>query len=190
VGLRLFLGVFPPVEILRSLEDALEGFPKGERGVRWTTTSQRHVTLFFLGDVSEDRLEGLMGMVAAPAADVPPFEATLRGLGAFPDLRSPKTIFVPAFSPADGWRCLTEALRPGLDGLGFQLETKSFEPHLTLVRVKDPGAVRGLLMDLQKVLGCFEASWTVDRFSLVASRLEPQGARYETLRTYQLEKAE
>lgn len=188
--MRIFVGVFPPLDVLRKLEAALADIPTGERGVRWTTTDQRHVTLFFLGEIPDDRVDELKRRLARAAQNVPPFVATLKGLDGFPNLQSPKTLFVSSDSEASGWRRLTEALRPELDFLGFKIERDGFRPHLTLARLKDPGAARALLPVLGRALEMFEASWDVDVFRLVSSRLEPQGARYATLETFQLKKVE
>ena len=188
MGLRLFLGVFPPEDVLRELDDVLVGLTPMERGLRWTKNDQRHVTLFFLGDSPEDQVDGLKAKVTSVSQSVPSFDATLKGLDGFPDLHHPKTLFVPTEARGGGWLCLYEALRPGLTRLGFKLEVKPYRPHLTLARLKDPKSVQGLLPGLKNALGALEARWTVDSFRLVSSRLDPQGVRYETLETFPLKK--
>jgi 2'-5' RNA ligase len=105
-------------------------------------------------------------------------------------MRSPQLLFVSAKARREDWARLIDSLRPELLDLGFELETKLFQPHLTLLRVKDPHAVVDLLPQLTRALGNFEAVWNVESFCLVSSRLGPQGAQYETLETYQLKKAE
>lgn len=190
MALRLFLGVFPPLAIIESLEESLTGISAPDRGFRWTEPSQRHVTLFFLGDTPEERVEGLKQRTAWAVRDVPSFGAVLKGLDGFPNLRFPKVLFVHARAQGEGWARLTGALRPELTALGFALETKPFQPHLTLARVKDPQAVESLLSSWSRSLENFEAQWNVDRFCLVSSHLGPQGAQYESLETYQLKKAE
>jgi len=190
MALRLFVGVFPPPAILKSLEESLSGITVLGRGLRWTAPAQRHITLFFLGNTPESRLEGLKQRIAQVALKVPSFEVVLRGLDGFPSVRSPQVLFVPAEARGEDWARLINALRPELTALGFELETKPFQPHLTLARVKDPHSAEDLLPQLTRSLGSFEALWNVESFCLVSSRLGSQGAQYETLETYQLKKAE
>jgi 2'-5' RNA ligase len=189
MGQRLFLGVFPPPAVLEKLEDVLHGLPAQEWGIRWTPTDQRHVTLFFLGDTPESRIEGLKQSARAVASGIASFRATLKGLGAFPDLRAPKTVFVPSFSEGEGWEHLADAFRSPLTAGGFELEGAPFRPHLTLARVKDPRGAFLWTPRVQKALGAFEQTWNVEGFCLVESHLEPSGARYEVLEEYRLKKA-
>ena len=66
--MRLFVAVVPPDDVLDDLEEHLE--PRREAGpeIRWTDRHQWHVTLAFLGDVPERRLDDLTEALARSAA--------------------------------------------------------------------------------------------------------------------------
>jgi 2'-5' RNA ligase len=187
---RLFFGAFPPKETLAELEERLDGLCEDRRSFRWTETSQRHVTLFFLGDTPDSRMETLRAVVAPIIQNASSFRVSLGGFGAFPDFRRPKVLFVTAGQSDEGWSRVMDAMRPDLTSLRFRLETKPFLPHLTLARVKEPRDVEAWVEPLHRRLVEWKTLWQVDRIQLVSSHLEPAGARYETLETYHLKKAE
>ncbi len=83
--MRLFVAVVPPDEVLDDLEEHLE--PRRDAGadVRWTDRHQWHVTLAFLGDVAERRLDDLTEALTRSAAKRSPLVLRLAGAGAFPN---------------------------------------------------------------------------------------------------------
>ena len=54
-------------------------------GVRWSVVSPFHLTLAFLGDVADTELNKVCRTVEEVAADFPPFDLRLEGLGVFPN---------------------------------------------------------------------------------------------------------
>ena len=69
------------------LQRALSGVP-----VRWVPVENIHLTLKFLGDVSETNLELLKKMMKSEAAEHSVFELSAGELGAFPTIRRPRVI--------------------------------------------------------------------------------------------------
>ena len=76
--MRLFVAVVPPDDVLDDLDAHLE--PRREAGpeIRWTDRHQWHVTLAFLGDVPERRLDDLTEALARSAARREPARAAAR----------------------------------------------------------------------------------------------------------------
>jgi 2'-5' RNA ligase len=115
--------------IIRQLKQSLDGVP-----VRWVQAKNIHLTLKFLGDVSEANLPVLYKILENEAIKHPSFEVFVAELGAFPNLNRPRVIWVGVQAPAE----LT-ALQHNIDTetarLGYQSEERGFSPHLTLGRV-------------------------------------------------------
>ena len=68
-------------------------------GARWSATPPFHLTLAFLGDVSDVDLKPLCEAVAGASADFEPFELRLEGLGVFPDPARARVAWVGLTGP-------------------------------------------------------------------------------------------
>lgn len=109
----------------------------------WARRETLHLTLRFLGDVEPDGLEGVSEAVRAAAACVSPFTLTTSGVGVFPDARRPRVVWV-GVEAGSGLFELYEAVERELELVGFRRERRSFRPHLTMGRIRDPEAAAGL----------------------------------------------
>jgi RNA 2',3'-cyclic 3'-phosphodiesterase len=154
---RLFIAVWPPAAVI----EELTALPRPEEPtVRWTTATQWHVTLRFLGSVDvEDAAAGLARMRAAPA---------VAALG-------PRIVALgdAAVVPVAGLEGVAEAVRAAtVDAVPD--DGRDFRGHLTLARRRRPGPT--------PLLGHrVETSFVVDEVALVQSELHRDGARYRTV---------
>ena len=86
--LRAFLAVQLPEAARACTGQAIEilrGVTPG--GVRWTAPESQHLTLKFLGEIPEDRVDALVERANAKLAGLAPVELALGGFGAFPSAR-------------------------------------------------------------------------------------------------------
>ena len=78
--MRMFAAVVPPEDVVEGLEEFLE--PRREAGdFRWTVPDSWHVTLAFLAEVPERRLEELQERLDRAARRRTPFDLRLGGGG-------------------------------------------------------------------------------------------------------------
>ena len=102
--------------------------------VRWVAVKKIHLTLKFLGDVSESNLPVLYEILRREAEKQAAFEIQVGGLGAFPSVNSPRVIWIGVEAPAE-----LAALQHGIDvetaRVGYAGEERDFSPHLTLGRI-------------------------------------------------------
>jgi 2'-5' RNA ligase len=182
---RLFVAVDPGEQFRRELATRLDGWRQRLR-VGWVAPRNWHLTLAFLGDWPVVRLSALVASLQAEAVGHPAFTLQVRQVGAFPDLRSPRVLFLHM----DGGRQLSElaaGVRRCIEGVapGGPQDRKPFRPHLTLARLRRPlpGSQRNLLGRIQ--LGSF-APLAIAAFHLVRSELRPEGARYSEVATFPL----
>src|SRR5438132_530655 len=151
--------------------------------VGWTQPEGIHLTLKFLGDIQETQVEALREILHRAAASARPFTLEARGLGAFPNPRAPRVIWLGLHGSNDDMaelQRLQGAVEDGVAGLGFPKEARAFTPHLTLARIRDrvqAGALEPVLTAQQnRVVGEFAAS----SVELIKSELRPSGAVYTT----------
>jgi 2'-5' RNA ligase len=177
---RLFVAVNPPSRFVDDLATRLDTIRR-EIDVAWTRPRAWHLTLAFLGDWPAERLEALKPALRRAVAGRAPFPLEPGGVGAFPDLRRPRVLFLH-LDGGEALDVLADDVRRTIDAVwpdGPQ-DRKAFRPHLTLARVKRPlpaaAAARLGALDL----GRWEA-FPVDRARLVASELRREGSRHALL---------
>ncbi|MCY7396845.1 MAG: RNA 2',3'-cyclic phosphodiesterase, partial [Nocardioides sp.] len=81
--MRLFTALVPPDEVVEHLDDFLD-VRRSAADFRWTSPAQLHLTLSFMADVDDWRLDDLLEGVAAAAARRTPLSLRVTGGGAFP----------------------------------------------------------------------------------------------------------
>src|SRR6476620_5476500 len=166
----MFVALVPPEEAVEDL-DAFVEVRRGAAEFRWATAEQFHVTLAFLADVGERRLDELVERLGRAAARRTAFETRVAGGGAFPNVGRARVLWAGLD--------LTEAGRTELDRLatgaraaasrtGIAVDGQRFRPHLTLARLGRPAEVSGWVSLLDAYTG---PAWTADRIALIESHL-------------------
>lgn len=149
--------------------------------MRWVPPGNLHITIWFLGEVNEPRVEALVTSMKEPL-ETQSFTLRVAGAGAFPQSGAPRAIWLGLVAGREGLVSIHDQLRPRLLPLGFEPEKRPFSPHLTIARVKDirpshTPVLRKVLRDVDDDVGeCQVASATLFR-----SRPTPTGSEYEAL---------
>jgi 2'-5' RNA ligase len=169
-ALRMFVALVPPPEALEHLDDFLEPRRAAAR-FRWSAPDQVHVTLAFLGQVEERRLDDLVERLARAAGRRTAFETAITGGGAFPNVGRARVLWAgldldePSRTELDR---LATGCRAAAGRAGIAVEGQRFRPHLTLARLGHPAEVSGWVRLLDAYAG---PCWPADRIELVASYL-------------------
>lgn len=148
---------------------------------------QTHVTVKFLGEVSEERLDALVEALsgAVDDADVAPFTARFGGYGVFPSIDYVSVVWLGVREGGDELARLHEAVEARTTDLGFDPETHEFTPHVTLARMNDARskeAVREAVTERDPEVG----SLRVEELRLTESTLTSDGPEYETVERFPL----
>jgi RNA 2',3'-cyclic 3'-phosphodiesterase len=162
---RLFIAVWPPDEVIAELTSLHR---KDQQGVRFVRPESWHVTLRFLGEANPDEvIEALHGTT---------FPRARARIGPAVDVLSARALVIPV----GGLNDLAEYVTRRTARIGKQTR-RTFVGHLTLARVKPH-------VPMPRALGTLvSAEFDVEEIALVQSRLDPDGARYETIETWQLD---
>jgi len=183
--IRAFIAIDLPPDVQDCLEQVSAKLRDqiGEKSVRWVSVPNIHLTLKFLGDVSENNLDVLKEILSAEAALQKPMEFSVGRLGAFPKMVRPRVIWVGIEAPSE-----LDFLQHGIEArtgkVGYPADKRQFSPHLTLGRVSrnaTPGEVRkiGEVLSASKV--GFLGVARVAAIHLFKSDLMPTGAVYTKL---------
>ncbi len=170
---RVFFALWPGARVRAELAQAARRMQRVLRGRR-TRDDSIHLTLAFIGEVDVDILPRLL----APPAGVftPAFLLTLDNWGSWE--RNGIGWAAPSRIP-DPLRDLAANLEGWLRGAGFELELRTFAPHVTLVRKAQYAPLPDSMMRI---------AWQVNEFALIHSQLAPDGARYRMLRAWPLKR--
>jgi 2'-5' RNA ligase len=147
--------------------------------VAWVKPAVLHVTIKFIGELEEPAVEQLKPLLEPPIA-MPPFEVQWRGIGTFPNNRHPRALWLGVINGAAQLAALESEVSRRLSGIDVELDERALLPHLTLGRVKMPGAG----IDWPKVLQACEVrnvTSRVDRVTLYRSKLSQYGPNYTEL---------
>lgn len=158
--------------------------------MRWVRPEGIHLTLKFLGQVGEQGLQRVRRVLGEAAQAHRPFTLDLTSVGAFPDMRRPRVVWVGVEEREGELARLQAALERGLARLGFEAGRRPFHPHLTLGRVRK-SATASQVARLGAALAGWRShiagSFEVGAVTLFRSDLRPEGAVYTSLGKYLLE---
>ena len=169
--MRLFVAIELPRRVREALWNEARKLGKNWRSGRLLPPESYHITLSFLGQQPEHRLESITA--AMDRCHCPPFQATLGELGLF-DQRGGGVLWRGVWSPE--LSRLQSQLARQLEQAGFALEKRPFQPHITLAR--------RMALDLETDLAALTVSaqsFGVEEMVLMRSRLSQQGASYQGL---------
>jgi 2'-5' RNA ligase len=189
--IRSFIAIELPEEVRRGLAKLRSELERTEhRFVKWVDPDSIHLTLKFLGNIPFKQVAEVSKAIEEAAQGIPPFHLEISGLGAFPNLKQPRVLWVGIGGEIDTLLRLQQNIDSALASLGFAKEERPFMPHLTLARVRQGASPmeRRNFGELA-MSASFEASYPIDAkaVSLMRSQLTPEGAIYTCLSMVGLE---
>ncbi len=178
--IRLFVAVDIPEEHKITLLKAQKAFP----GLPWTSAKQIHLTMRFIGELDVDQFDRVVECLNDVA--VPPFTLRPAGTGFFPDAAKPSIFWFGLLESPELLK-LKQKVDTALNkSIGLAPETRSFVPHVTLLRFKTRPSGE-LVAALSAKFSPIElAECEVNAFSLYSSQLRNTGAVYVKEAEYKL----
>lgn len=170
--MRLFVAITLPAEVREALAALARSWALED--AKLVPAEQIHATLAFLGEVADDRADGLRAMLTDAVAERAAFAAETARAGAFPSTRRARAVWVGLESPDDALPQLAASVRAACREAGCPAAGEErFAAHLTLARLRTPAPVA--LNDTEPMIVPVEA------VELIRSRLGSGGARHESL---------
>ena len=186
--MRIFIALDIPGDIRSRMLQYMDRARGLAPEARWVRKEGLHVTLKFIGEVSDLKVQEVKSSLATVKAV--PFAISLAGVGFFPSPKSPRVFWIGV----KGGPTLAElamAVDDATHKLGIPREERAFSPHLTLARVGSSPGAQHQLRPLASVLGP-EAppqfgTMTAHEFFLYQSQPQRGGSKYTKLQRFGLE---
>ncbi len=183
--MRVFVGLWPPSDIVEVLVETQQAVRRRLPGglLRWIAPDQVHVTLRFLGEVADARMDDLVRELRSAVSASTAFQLSLNGLGVFPATERPRVLWAGLKGDLPALGSLQQGVRRASEGFTVHSDDKPFHPHLTLARVGETRhhERREIAAAMERVAPQLRASWVAGDVRLVRSELHASGPVYSTL---------
>ncbi len=174
--IRTFLAINCKQDIQRELSSLAGLFKKHSNEFRWIKEENLHMTLRFLGEVEESKINHIELGLRQALQEFDAFPIAFSGFGVFPNLAHCRVLWVGITEGADSCKRLKNVIDESLVSFGFPKETEEFIPHITLARLKFPQNMSSLLP-----VTCPELVMTVESLTCFKSELSSIGSSYHPL---------
>lgn len=186
--IRAFIAVEIDPQTKQKISGLISSLKKSNADVKWVAEEQMHLTLKFLGNIEQTKIQEISDTLNSISANSSPFTIHLSQLGAFPNIDHPRVIWLGIDKGADMLKTFAEKIELGLEKLRIKRETRGFKSHLTLGRVKSSKNMLNLVKLLKETAFYSETDISIDELILFQSTLTPKNAIYTILSKNKLTK--
>lgn len=184
--IRSFLAIELPEAIQEKIEEIQRDLMISRADVRWVNPGNIHVTLKFFGNIEESRIDPIVKSIEELIHSTSAFRLWVRGMGAFPYLKNPRVIWMGLVDEHNILGPFQNRMEALLENIGFERESRAFQPHLTLGRAKSNRGREELVGRLEKYREEEFGALMVERVILFKSELRPSGSIYTPLKEVRL----
>jgi 2'-5' RNA ligase len=176
--MRTFIAIELSSDIKESLAQIQSHLKYSGADVKWVEKDNIHLTLKFLGEITEEKRKEIEPILDGIGESIRPFEISIKDIGVFPKIDHPRVIWASLDKGAAESKELAERIDSALLKIGFEKEPRPFAAHLTIGRVRLPKNRDALK---EKILNSQIKSYNLQQISciiLFKSTLTPKGPIY------------
>jgi RNA 2',3'-cyclic 3'-phosphodiesterase len=176
---RTFLAIDLNPKVRAHLVSLQEELTVDAPDVAWVEPENLHVTLLFLGEVDHRECIDICRAAHKAVAKIPSFAMTVEAMGAFPNARRPRTLWVGVGDGKADVIAVHDAIEEPLLEMGsYRRETRAYTPHVTLGRVKGERNDEALAKALTKHAAWSAGEAMVNEVQVMTSELTSDGPIY------------
>lgn len=177
---RIFIALLVSDSVKSKITKLQKKF-SGFKGVRWEVREKLHITLHFLGYLTNNEIEQVKDVLTK--IEFKDFKAILNGFAFFPSVKQARVVVLKIESE-NKIEKLQNLIGEKLKKYRFfKLEKRKFKAHLTFGRVKSISEKEIKLIEKERISG----SWLVQEIDLMQSILRGKlGSKYNILEKYVL----
>lgn len=182
--MRTFIAIDLPREIKDFLSRLQERLKTSQADVKWVQPQNIHLTLKFLGEIDDKKLNRIIQILEDICRQNLPFYIRISSMGAFPKTYAPRVIWVGIDKGDMQSKQIATALEDKIKNVGLPAEDRPFTSHITIGRTKSSYNRERLVQDLNNLafnFGRETPEFLVTRLTLFKSTLTPKGPIYEII---------
>jgi 2'-5' RNA ligase len=184
--MRTFIAIELGEALCTRLEAELRRLVRLAPDARWVKPDSLHLTLAFLGEVSDSVVPAVGTALARVASRHRPLSLRARGSGSFGPLDCPKVLWVGLGGELDALGALQRSIAAEILPLGLAPDHEVFEPHITLARCKNPRGDASLGRCADALRSADFGELAVHEVALFTSQTDREGMRYTALARHPL----
>jgi 2'-5' RNA ligase len=182
---RTFIAVkIKPEEKLLKTYTKLKNELDNEK-IKWVNSDNFHLTLFFLGDTTEEQMDEVKQNLSDITEQHSSFAIKLQGIGVFKNIRKPRVLWV-GIRDLEKLKSIKISIDEKMKPLGFQPDNREFKPHLTLARIKWLNDKNTLSKMLEENESEFFQQADINQIVYYESILKSTGPVYRVIEKYPL----
>ena len=152
----------------------------------WSRLDNIHLTIKFLGETPQSRVELLSRAAANATEGHGSFPIRVGGSGVFPTRGDPKVLWIGIEDLKGRLAELYMRLEDECAKAGFKEDARPFHPHLTVARLRKPRHAR-TLASAHKGMEFEPVEITVSELLVIRSKLSSEGSRYTVISRHRLD---
>ena len=180
--MRCFIAINIPNDVKNYFADIIKQLQKENtnRNITYIKPDNIHITLHFLGQIDNSRLQQIENIISEVAKHYTPFQITTQGISAFPHLQRPRVVFIRGIDKTQKAVSIQKNIGKKLKAIGIKVDSRPWKAHLTLARMKAPIAFHPENITVQPM------QFFVKSIELMESTLKPTGAEYYIVQSFKL----
>jgi len=153
--------------------------------IKWVDTSHIHLTLFFFGETSGNKVSQISDLLELVCNKYSSFELKTNTLGVFRNFINPTVLWV-GLNKCNELELIYNDLLKKIDTLGYKPDYENFSPHITIGRINFVSNLEKFKKIILSKELCFAQTEKISEIILYESILKPTGAQYIELKKYPL----
>jgi 2'-5' RNA ligase len=182
--IRCFIAVNLPEEIKDYLAEVITDIKRkfNFKNVKWVERENLHFTLHFLGSQDEKETQKIENILLEETKNSSSTEVEIKNLSAFPDMEKARVFFVSCKEiGGDKLKELQERIGKSLKKIGYKIDERTWQIHITLARFRKPFKITHLKQYPLKPL-----RFKVKSIDLMKSELTSSGPKYFLIKKFPL----
>ncbi|MCM8786674.1 MAG: RNA 2',3'-cyclic phosphodiesterase [Candidatus Omnitrophica bacterium] len=175
--MRAFIAIQLPQKTKEELEKIIKSLSKINLDFKWVESKNLHITLKFLGEIKEEKIDSIKNIILEVAKNYSLFAVTINSFGFFPNQNWPRVFFVST-DKQEILKKIATRLEDKLVEIGFPKEGR-FSSHITLARLKSTKNINLLKNELKNFT--LAHTFIIQNIAFMKSTLTSKGPIYETI---------
>lgn len=178
---RTFIAINLPSELKEKIGKMITKLKQNnpDYGIKWVAPENLHLTLHFFGDLNKKQITRAEEGIEEITKRADSFKMKTGDFGCFPNEERPRIIFIEV-KDTEAIHLLIGQLEVMLQNLGFPVDTRPWQAHITLGRVKDHAKRKTSGIELTP------ETFDVGSVELMESQLTPEGSVYSVIKSFPL----